>query len=47
MFQGLEGSVLDTDWDSLVSQAASIEGWGDGTCAALVGFHLVPNLILS
>ena len=47
MFQDLEGSVLDTDWDSPVPQAASIEGQGEGTCAALVGFHLVPGLILS
>src|ERR1700683_3282992 len=38
--QGLVGSASDTNWDSLVPQAASIEGRGEGTCAALVGFLL-------
>jgi len=37
--QGLLGSAFDTDWDSSVPQAASIEGRGEGTCVALVGFH--------
>jgi hypothetical protein len=32
------GSAFDTNWDSLVPQAAPIEGRGEGTCAALVGF---------
>src|ERR1700677_472329 len=32
----LLGSMLDTDWDSLVPQATSIEGWGGDTCMALV-----------
>ena len=40
IFQGLLGSVVDTDWDSLVPQAAPIEGRGEGTYTALVGFHL-------
>ena len=35
----LLGSAFDTDWDSSVPQAASIEGQGEGTCMALVGFH--------
>ena len=37
--QGLLGSVPDMDWDSSVPLAASIEGRGEGTCTALVGFH--------
>ena len=32
------------DWDSSVPQAASIEGWGEGTCAALIGFHFGVKL---
>ena len=43
--QGLLGSELDTNWDSSVPQAASTVRRGEGTCAALVGFLLVLNLI--
>ena len=45
--QGLVGSVYDTDWESSVPQAASVERRGKGTYAALVGFHLVLNWIIS
>jgi hypothetical protein len=34
-YQGLEGSVSDTDWESPVPQAAFTEGRGEGTYTAL------------
>jgi len=42
--QGLVGSVSDTDWESPVPQAASIEGLGKGTYTALVGFPFGSGL---
>ena len=42
--QGLLGSVVDTNWDSSVPQAASSERQGEGTCTALIGFHLGAQL---
>lgn len=38
--QGVVRSVVDTDWDSPVLQAAPSVGRGEGTCMASVGFHL-------
>jgi hypothetical protein len=38
------GSVFDTDWESPVPQATSIEGWGEGAYTALVGFPFGSGL---
>ena len=42
--QGLLGSADDMGWDSLVPQVAPTEGWGEGTYAALIGFHFSTGL---
>jgi hypothetical protein len=42
--QGLLGSADDTGWDSPVPRAAPTEGRGEGTYAALVGFHFSTRL---
>jgi hypothetical protein len=43
-YQGLVGSVFDMDWESPVPQAASLEGRGEGTYTALVGFPFGSGL---